>query len=337
MRYREATRLAAAAALLLAAAARGPAQQPQSASHIRGRVLSAQGESVAGVRVCARPLSPLRGRLPCELSDPAGNFSIPVTPNETYFLTAGKEADGYPDTGSPFYRVPFVNLPEIIVVEGQAPPEVTFHLGYQAARVGGRVTDADTGQPVAGARVRLCRLETPRYCFSFDLRAPDGRYSVLAPPAPLALEVSAPGYEDWGGAGPLHMAPGSERELSVALRKSRPGAPGASALPAPRQTAPAEGAVFEHFPRTTVLEWEAVPGAASYTVEVEFFNVCGGAPCPETSPHQINADPPQSGIEGTRYQFHFIGAQRGRWRVRAVGAGGRAGASSPWATFVYKR
>lgn len=334
MIYKATTHLLAAAALLLAAAGRGPAQEPAATHHIKGQVLSAQGSPVAEARVCARPLSPLRGRLPCEFSDAAGNFSIPVPPNETYFITAGKEADGYPDSGSPFYRVPFVNLPEVIVSDGQAPPEVTFHLGYPAARIHGHITDAETGQAVADTRVRLCRLETPRYCFTLDPRAPDGRYRVLAPPAPLTLSVSAPGYEDWAGEGPLRLAPGSEREVNVALRKSQPGA---AALPAPKQTAPADGTVFNHYPRTTLLEWAPVPGAASYTVEVEFFNVCGPVACPETSPHQINGDPPQSGLEATKYEFNFIGAQRGRWRVRAVGADGRAGAASPWATFVYKR
>jgi hypothetical protein len=337
MKY-TATFLMLISAVLLTLAAAAPAQEPEATHHIRGRVLSPQGTPVAEVRVCARPLGGLRGRLPCEPSDGAGNFSIPVAAGETYFITAGKEDEGYADSGSPFHRVPFVNLPEVIVAAGRPVPEVTFHLGYPSARIQGRVTDAETGQPVPYVRVRLCRLEAPRYCHTIESRWPDGHYRVLAPPAPLAMLVTSPGYEDWTEEGALRLAPGSERELDVALSKSRPGAPGAAALPAPEQIAPADGTVFSHYPRTTTLEWAPVRGAASYTVEVELFNVCGGAPrCPETSPHQLNGDPPQSGLEATRYEFNFIGAQPGRWRVRAVGPDGRAGANSPWSTFVYKR
>lgn len=337
MKYRAAALILASAASLTCAAA-AAAQQPAALRHIRGQVLSAQGTPVEGANICARPLSPLRGRLPCAVTGGEGRFSIPVEASETYFLTAGKAADGYPDSGSPFYRVPFVNLPQVVVApDGPAPPEVTFHLGYTAARLGLHVTDAETGQAVRQARIRLCRLEPPKYCSSLWPQAAGDLYTVLVPPAPVSVEVSAAGYESWDADGPLRMEAGSASELSVALSKEGPGGSNRPALPAPAQTSPADGAVFEYFPRTTVLEWRAVPGAASYTVEVEFFNVCPAASCPETSPHQINGDPPQSGIEETRYEFNFIGAQRGRWRVRAVDAEGRAGARSPWATFAHKR
>nr|MDQ3806007.1 hypothetical protein [Acidobacteriota bacterium] len=143
-------------------------------------------------------------------------------------------------------------------------------------------------------------------------------------------------YEDSTAAEPLQITPGSERELDVVLRQSPAGSAGAAALPAPRQTAPAEGTVFEHYPRTTVLEWAAVPGAAGYAVEVEYFYPCPDADCPKAAPHQLNGDPPQFGLEATRYEFNFVGATRGRWRVWAVDAKGRAGAKSPWSSFSYK-
>jgi hypothetical protein len=332
----KATTLILTAVLLVSAAATAHARQTKAPRHIQGRVLSAQGTPVDEAEVCARPLNPIPGGFPCARSDAAGRFSIPIEVSETYYLTAKKEADGYPDSYQAFYRVPFLHLPEVVVADGQPPPEVTLQLGFQAARLKGSITDAETNRPVKEASLRLCRLEPPRYCSKFYPLTVEGGYSLLAPPAPLAMEVSAPGYEDWAAPGHLQITPGSEMELDVALRRAQPGSPRAAALPAPRQTAPAEGAVFEHYPRTTVLEWAAVPGAASYTVEVEYFYPCAGADCPKTAPHQLNGDPPQFGLEATRYEFNFAGAQRGRWRVRAVDAQGRAGAKSPWSSFRYK-
>ncbi|HWS56361.1 MAG TPA: carboxypeptidase-like regulatory domain-containing protein, partial [Pyrinomonadaceae bacterium] len=212
MSYR-ATALILASAVFLASPAAAAAQEPPATSHIRGRVLSPQGSPVSDVRVCARPLNGLRGRLPCESSDAAGNFSIPVAPGETYFMTAGKEADGYADTASPFYRVPFASLPEVIVPEGQAPPEVTFHLAYPAGRLALRVADAETGLPVERARVRLCRLETPRYCSSFIPAVVAGLHRLLVPPAPVSVEVSAEGYEAWHAGEPVRLTGGAEGEL----------------------------------------------------------------------------------------------------------------------------
>src|SRR5262249_16325252 len=54
------------------------------------------------------------------------------------------------------------------------------------------------------------------------------------------------------GAGNVFSEPIGEHELSA---------------PVPRS--PASGTTFHHYPRTLTLRWAAVPGASSYTVEVE--------------------------------------------------------------------
>ena len=43
-------------------------------------------------------------------------------------------------------------------------------------------------------------------------------------------------------------------------------------LTPPRLASPAEGAVFDSFPRLTTVHWTATPGAASYLVEWDFGN-----------------------------------------------------------------
>ncbi len=104
-------------------------------------------------------------------------------------------------------------------------------------------------------------------------------------------------------------------------------------LTAPTQLAPPNGAVFDHYPRTTGLEWSVVPGATTYTVEIDCFHCC--------SVNQWCTDVGQtwsvvSDIETTTYSFDFVGAQPGRWRVWAVGAAGQ-GPKSGWWEFEYTR
>jgi hypothetical protein len=104
------------------------------------------------------------------------------------------------------------------------------------------------------------------------------------------------------------------------------------ALRAPRLVSPADGAVFDHFPRTTVLRWRRLPGAATYTVELDCFHCC--------EPNQWCTDVGRtwqiiSGITNNSYTFDFVGAQKGAWRVSATTRRGIQGPMSPWREFTY--
>jgi hypothetical protein len=95
-------------------------------------------------------------------------------------------------------------------------------------------------------------------------------------------------------------------------------------LPAPILVGPEDGRTFSNFPRVTNLQWKAVAGASSYSVEVDF------------------RDPPgwsqtvlKKGIKGTEFSFSFAGKQRGRWRVCAVDNNGHEGEQSAWREFEY--
>ncbi|MBW2039980.1 MAG: hypothetical protein JRI46_10405 [Deltaproteobacteria bacterium] len=105
-------------------------------------------------------------------------------------------------------------------------------------------------------------------------------------------------------------------------------------LSAPRQISPANGAVFTHFPRTTTLRWSAVPGAASYTVEIDCYNCCQANKwCTDVG----RTWKVVTNLTTTSYTFDFVGAQPGRWRVWAVGAGGQKGPKTGWWEFRYTR
>jgi hypothetical protein len=47
--------------------------------------------------------------------------------------------------------------------------------------------------------------------------------------------------------------------------------------------------------------------------------------------------PPPKETTSTEYQFDFVGAQPGRWRVSAVDDSGREGPKSDWWTFRYTK
>jgi thiol-disulfide isomerase/thioredoxin/outer membrane lipoprotein-sorting protein len=102
------------------------------------------------------------------------------------------------------------------------------------------------------------------------------------------------------------------------------------ALPAPKLVSPEHHSYFDHFPRTTVLVWRAVPGAAGYRVETDY----------QYSGKWWSEDHGKSyavEVTATTYTFDFVGAQPGRWRVWAFDASGREGVKSEWREFVYSR
>ncbi len=100
-------------------------------------------------------------------------------------------------------------------------------------------------------------------------------------------------------------------------------------LPAPSLVTPANGTVFNHYPRTTTLAWSPVPGAVSYTVKV-FFYPPGNTTCTGGSLWKTAAN-----ITSTSYTFDFVGAQPGCWQVQAVSASGQAGTPSSLSEFSY--
>jgi hypothetical protein len=330
--------------LLLPVASAQTAQQNPLV--IKGLVLDEQGRPVSGAHVIASPDGGLRGRVPSASSDSRGEFNIVVYKSDSFKVTASKPADGYPSSSNPFYYPTEESLDRVLVLEGQAAPFATIRFGPKAGKIAGRIVDAETGRVVEDFQINLCRAEVPKYCHRQSTKQSGGQFNILVPAAPFTVHISASGYEDWystekGDRGPVsvQVSPGTTKELNVSL--ARFSARGKDATPAvlrsPQPLSPANGAEFAHYPRITRLEWSAVPGAASYTVELEVCQLeTEGKEC-EGQLLQIRGNPPLSGIEGTSYEFLFIGAQPGRWRVWAVDAKGRVGLKSPWSKFIYEQ
>ena len=100
-------------------------------------------------------------------------------------------------------------------------------------------------------------------------------------------------------------------------------------LATPTLIAPTDGSVFDHYPRTTTLEWSTVSGAASYIIEIEY---CSPAGCDDWA---VGYSPVTRTT--TSYTFNFVGAQPGRWRVWGVDVNGQDGPKSDWWEFRYTR
>lgn len=114
--------------------------------------------------------------------------------------------------------------------------------------------------------------------------------------------------------------------LPLVFLGSDAGASG-SPLAAPHLLQPVDNALFDHYPRTTTLQWVPVQGATRYLVEVEILMFRG--------PWQPQAGLPPNVTEATEFVFDFDGAQTGRWRVRALDGAGLPGPASAWRRFTY--
>ena len=321
----------------------------QNSLLIRGKVLDDQGRPVSGAVVNASPDGGLRGRVPSAPSDARGEFVIPVYKSDWFRVTASKVADGYLSTGNPFYYPTEDPLAHVFVREGKASPFATVRLGPKAGTVAGRIVDAATGKPLEDVQITLCRTEVPKYCHRPAGKYADGQFNIQVPAAPFTVQISASGYKDWHGTDAadqqpvaVQVASGARKVLSVSLERLPAQREDANhaILGAPVPLLPVDGAEFHHYPRTTRLEWSAVPGAASYTVELEVCQFVGvdtvdKKECRDPRLLQVRGNPPLSGIEGTTYDFVFIGSQPGRWRVWGLDAKGRAGLKSAWSVFTY--
>ncbi len=108
--------------------------------------------------------------------------------------------------------------------------------------------------------------------------------------------------------------------------------PNSQTLAAPMQLAPPNGSIFSNFPRSTQLVWDVVPGAVTYTVEIDCFHCCqAGVWCTDVGKSWKF----QPGLTQTTYSFDWVGAQKGRWRTWAIGPDGRPGTKSGWFDFQY--
>lgn len=318
---------------------------------ISGNIQDGSGRGVPEASVCAFQPNPRSGVL-CARADAEGRFNLKLQKPGRYLLVPEKEPDGYVSQYLTFYRAQTPSISEIVVNQDNARPFVSLLLTSKNGLLTGSARDAVTGLPVENMKYTLCHAAAPRDCFVGSAKSADGKFRIWAPHVPFTLKLTADGYEDWYGIsgadvdGAVYVASGTKLELSAHLKRRQEAAdkalseaekrPGLN-LAAPLQISPADMVELDSYPRVTRLEWSAVEGALSYSVEVDF---CRGdakdrRTCVNPQPLRIKGNATMSGLVETSYEFEFVGAQPGRWRVWAIDREGREGFKSPWRTFFY--
>ena len=320
---------------------------------VSGDVRDEFGRPASGINVCAFPeqYQPGKGVI-CGQSDENGLFIIRLASPGKYTMFPEKSLSGYMPQNRPFYRHSSAVIPEVRLDDNTRDLSVSVILSPKSGVIAGKIMDAQTNLPVDDVRITMCRVDDPKACFSTSAKDSKGKFKVMASLVPFSMRFTADGYEDWLGANglnePMNLGSGDTMELDVYLKRRKDTVNAALNeaekqagvnLPAPVQLSPKPDAEFNHYPRSTKLEWEAVEGASSYTVEVDFCHgIRTGKPdCINPQPHTMKGNPETTRITSTSYEFDFVGAQPGRWRVWAIDKEGREGFKSEWRKFFYQR
>jgi hypothetical protein len=104
---------------------------------------------------------------------------------------------------------------------------------------------------------------------------------------------------------------------------------------APLQISPPDQSVFTSSPRELSLSWNAVQGAVQYEVEIQACDVWSSpwwTSCESWSRVDVTSE-----TSNTYLVAGFIGAQPGRWRVRAIDSNGGVSGFSQWLNFLWSQ
>ena len=195
---------------------------------IEGHIVDETGRGIAGAMVTAIPagqIGPVTQTV--ARADAHGRFMLIDLPPGTYLLYAAKEEAGYLSTSYSFFVVNPAAIPKVSVLAQQITQDVVIRLGAKAARLVGRVLDAETGQPIQRAEMMLIRADDPG---KYHLTGPNkagGIFQLIVPTVPFKIKVSAPGYRDWyyGSDGTreksyvMLIAPDTTKELIIPLQQ----------------------------------------------------------------------------------------------------------------------
>ena len=320
---------------------------------ISGRVIDNEGKPAGSVRVCAIAddfdESKPNVVIPCARSSEQGHFWIVLRRTGKFTIHYDQVEQGYMPSRFPFFRHPTTVPPEVVIDD---PGSHLIHV-TMAPRNGvllGRTVDSKTGLPLESVEFILCHASNAGVCNRTVVKGSDGRFKLPAPHVPFTLRVRADGFNEWTGlrgadSTELSIGSGASLQLDILLTRHLLATNRAINelekqaginLPAPTLLSPADGIVFNHYPRKTKLEWSPVDGAAFYSLEVDYCQPGRDRnACVQAKPLELPGAPSMKGVLETGYEFYFVGAQPGRWRVWAVDKEGREGFKSPWRMFVY--
>lgn len=321
---------------------------------ITGQVNDEVGQPATAIRVCAQAFDLSAAKeIFCVRSDGAGNFVIRPNRAAHYKIFADNLSGGYYPyyPHNPFFKYPAQSLPEVVLDDLRTSALAFVSLPPKNGELVGKVIDAGTGQPIENVGLSVCQAANRNICWGTHAKNATGEFKLFAAHVPFTFQLHAKGYETWSGVYGsdinqfFSIPSGSKMEVLVLLKRlpefiNRPLSeaekqPGIN-LPAPLQTGPDDNAELDVYPRKTLLKWQPVDGAASYRIEIDYCQgpSKGQHSCIDPQPHYIpGSDSPN--IKSTSYEFEFVGAQPGRWRVWAIDKKGQESFKSPWRTFFY--
>ena len=189
----------------------------QNIGTIRGTVVDEAAAPISGAKVTARALDgrPTIGLIRYVETDRQGHFAIDRLEWGNYGVFAMKEESAYPDIGASLYSNDV--FPRVTLATSAPTADIRIQLGPKAGTITGSVTNAVNGAPL-NSSFKLMRSSAPDKWLSTSVPP---TYRVLIPPSTdVLLEVTAPGFETWRPTHPLHLVPGAEMLLDIALEPS---------------------------------------------------------------------------------------------------------------------
>jgi hypothetical protein len=140
----------------------------------------------------------------------SGGFNLRLPPGQ-YRIKAKDESDGYPDPSFWLNIDPSAKFPEINV-SNQDASDIVVILGKRGAILTGELLDAQSQDPVVGAKIRIQDARNrDAYVEVFTDRA--GHFQYTVPSKPILISVFARGYK------PVVFNNGSEVTLSSGERR----------------------------------------------------------------------------------------------------------------------
>lgn len=164
---------------------------------------------VSGASVEAVPIRSggFAGSLMWIKADTDGHFRLTVEPGK-YEIRGKAEAEGYPDSDSLLAHDPEASFPTITVGKDEVRG-VVVRLGRRGGILEGDITNANTGNPVPNAKVRISDIAKPE-AFVEVFADKSGYFSWTVPPKTVAVSATAPGYKTRSG--PEVMLSGGEHQ-----------------------------------------------------------------------------------------------------------------------------
>jgi hypothetical protein len=323
---------------------------------ITGEVHDSDGKPAARVAITAQQIDATsatqRPLSRSALSDANGRFAIKLDRPGKYRLIYQDDAHAYVAQYLPFFRDPNNPPPQVVITEAAPTAQVNISMSRNGMLIGEAI-DAQTQFPIDNMTFTLCHAENRSVCWNSSRKSADGNFSIPTPFAPFTLRIGSAEYEDWFGLvgndpkTQISVPAGTRTSLKLVMKRkpeafnhviSEREKHAGIDLPAPQPMSPDDNQIFDIYPRVTRLEWGAVDGAVSYAVEVDYCQFRRNShECFDPQTLISPAIRTASNILSTSYEFRFVGAQPGRWRVWAIDKDGRDGFKSAWRTFVYLR